>query len=67
MNPPAIELAQVCLQVQAPYLRIVGQFIAVQGQALHDGFQHIFCDERPREGPLGLDGRGLLAGHSGGK
>lgn len=52
----AIDFPQLGLQVQAPDLRIIGQFVAVKGQAFNNGVEDGLSHERAMKRALGLDG-----------
>jgi len=62
-----IDFPQLSLQVQAPDLRIIGQFIAVQGEAFNDGVEDRLSHKGAMKRALGFNGRRLFAGHSGGE
>ena len=61
VTPPlTVDLPQLGLQMQAPYLRIVGQLVTVGSQAFNDRIEDRFGHHRSAERPLGLDRRGLF-------
>jgi hypothetical protein len=51
-----VDFPQLGLQMQAPDLRVIGQFIAVQGQAFNDGIEYRLSDKWAMKRALSLDG-----------
>ena len=51
-----IDFPQLGLQMQAPDLWVIGQFVAMQGQAFNDGVEYRLSRKRARKWALSLDG-----------
>ena len=51
-----VDFPQLGLQMQAPDLRVIGQFITVQGQAFNNSVEYRLSDKRSMKRALSLDG-----------